>query len=319
MSFVKKTILLNNNQNEIAVLNIFKDGDSTFGAIKHVGVNSENLVLGVSVNNTQVLKQKLLLENGTYNFKFNNSFNINSNIGCVIARLTGNKAEPVLWGNNDDIVDYKSVVLDWLEKDAGTNPKKSESCEIRVASNKNEEIESEKLEKLKKTNLSELTKIEEELKGEEKEIEGGKISSEEMFGESSVDDVIKKEMEDNGDFFDMISEQIDDLFQSNPREENLEKIIPNSKWIKVCFEENSSQYVIGLVYEQGILKYVCYGVPGKKDLNSLSNIEEFTQWIPKDAEIEDGDGYWVIFQDAKTGESVKYWNIKLNTLLTFGL
>ena len=100
----------------------------------------------------------------------------------------------------------------------------------------------------------------------------------------------------------MISEQIDELFENNPREEVLEKIIPKSKWVKVVFEENQKTYVVGLIYDLGVLKYVSYGVPGTIDNNPLTNLEDYSQWLP----IDENNGYWIMFQDAQTGESVKY-------------
>ena len=121
--------------------------------------------------------------------------------------------------------------------------------------------------------------------------------------QAQIEKEIKESLNDeSGDFFDMISEQIDDLFEKNMRDEELERLIPNSKWVKVRFEENQKEYIVGLIYELGVLKYVCYGVPGEKEKNPLIGLEDYSQWLP----VNNQDGYWVMFQDSRTGENVKY-------------
>lgn len=322
MNFVKKTILLSNDKNELAVLNIFKEDNNTFGGLKHCNFNSNNLILGISVNNKQILKQNLVLNNGTYNFKFNNAFDINSNIGCVIVDKNDNHFTPIVWGNNNDIVDYKAFILNNFESEINktnfskiesdnknsqkfsTNPevkkvlsdfdnKAKELNDINIAIN-NEETKFFNNENAESVNVSSKEKIQK------------KLSPEEMFDDSNIDDVISESLSDsNSGFFDMISEQIEDIFLNNPKEEKLENLIPNSKWVKVNFDEMGKQYVIGLVYDEGVLKYICYGVPSTYDVNPLKDMEEYCQWVPLDKDESNLDGYWIIFQDANSGESLK--------------
>ena len=58
---------------------------------------------------------------------------------------------------------------------------------------------------------------------------------------------------ENHSFYNKLKGQIDRLFENNPEEEYLEKIIPNSKWVKVEYEADGDYYVVGLVYENDTL------------------------------------------------------------------
>ena len=306
MGYIKKTILLSNAKNDIAVLNIFKDNQNTFGSIKHANFNGDNLILGICVDNVKILKQNLSLVNGGYNFKFGNSFDINSNIGCVIVEKNATNIEPKVWGNNNNIVDFKQKIIDDF-KEVDSASKVNKQCKTIVDLKTN-------IDKDNSDYKDELNEIDKSIENEENllmKIDEDKLNNEvESQAQSLFEDnnaQIEKEIkevlkEDTADFFDMISEQIDDLFENNKRDEVLERIIPNSKWVRVKFEENQKEYVVGLVYELGVLKYVCYGVPGDINNNPLTGLEDYSQWLP----INDEEGLWVMFQDAKTGENVKY-------------
>ena len=111
-------------------------------------------------------------------------------------------------------------------------------------------------------------------------------------------------MDKNKYFYDEIKEQIDTLFNKYPEEEILKELIPESKWIKVDYENNGEHYVVGLMYEDGKVKYVCYGVPGVYGMEPPKELKGFCQWLPIDALKENGFGYWITYQDADSGENV---------------
>ncbi len=124
--------------------------------------------------------------------------------------------------------------------------------------------------------------------------------------DEEVEGIIDKELdEDKPTFFEMISEQLDELFAKYPSEPNLEKVVPNSKWVKVNYEGGGREYVIGLIYELETLKYVAYGVPAKRTDSIPDSLDEYSQWLPLDSKNPDGEGYFVMFQDAVTGDSLK--------------
>ena len=121
---------------------------------------------------------------------------------------------------------------------------------------------------------------------------------------------VTKEVEEKEEirpaFIDKLRPQIDKLFEENPIEGNLQNLIPNSKWIKVDYEDDGDFYVFGLLYDEaGQVKYVCYGVPGVFEDDAPKELSGYPIWIPLDKENGQGFGYWLTYQDATTGEPIK--------------
>lgn len=105
-----------------------------------------------------------------------------------------------------------------------------------------------------------------------------------------------------GSFYDNMREEIEKVLSSYPKEDALETTVENSRWVKIDYGEGKF-YVFGIIYGGGEAQYICYGVPsadGKTPPAGLDNCS----FIPSS---EDG-GYWVMYQDAKTGAAVKIYN-----------
>lgn len=111
--------------------------------------------------------------------------------------------------------------------------------------------------------------------------------------------------EEKPSFYFKLKEQIDRVFKDNPEEEYLGKIIPNSKWVKVEYAKEGDYYVIGLVYDQEHISYLCYGVPGVYQKTPPQELSGYPVWLPLDSEKKEGFGYWLVYQNAETGESIK--------------
>lgn len=106
-------------------------------------------------------------------------------------------------------------------------------------------------------------------------------------------------------FYDEIKNQVESLFNENSPEEFLQSVIPDSKWVKVELDSGGDYYVFGLIYEEDELKYVCYGVPSVYTSTPPTQLSGFPVWFPVDRDNNEGFGYWLTYQDASTGESIK--------------
>lgn len=106
-------------------------------------------------------------------------------------------------------------------------------------------------------------------------------------------------------FYDEIKGQLSLLFERYPEETFLNEIIPNSKWVKVDYENNGQYFVIGLMYEENEVAYVCYGMPGEYSVTPPREFAGLSQWLPLDPEKPNELGYWIMYQDAQTGENVE--------------
>lgn len=110
---------------------------------------------------------------------------------------------------------------------------------------------------------------------------------------------------DDINFYEEIKEQLDVLFERYPEETFLCEVIPNSKWIKVDYDDDGEYYVIGLIYENEQLKYISYGIPGQFDIAPPRELSENVQWLPLDPNKPQDLGYWLTYQDAQNGEAVE--------------
>lgn len=283
MGFYKKTVLLTNQANYekgMAILTIEQSGSGVFGSIKTFDIpKTGNLVLGITVDSKSAIKQNVIFANGNvFNFKLPTDFNINGKIGCVLVDLSHNEVNALVWGTNGNSAEYKKDIINVFNNDI----KVSTYSEPKLAE---KDIPQAKMEENKPTQ---------------------DIDPKLFEDDENIEEIIDKEMGENDDFYGLISDQIDDLFNKFPSEERLVEIVPNSRWIKVDYDGDGKQYVLGLVYDQNEVKYICYGVPSDKDNAPPSVLESYSQWL----ETDDG-GYWVMFQYAKTGENVIVDDVKM--------
>lgn len=107
---------------------------------------------------------------------------------------------------------------------------------------------------------------------------------------------------DKLEFLNSIVEQLDILFDQNPPDEILNSIFPDSKFIQV---QGESPYVVGAIYEEDMLKYIAYGVPANYNTLPPTDLGEHYQWLPLNPNDVMSDGYFMIYQDAITGNLVE--------------
>ncbi len=121
--------------------------------------------------------------------------------------------------------------------------------------------------------------------------------------EDNKQESIKRNVEDMS-FYERINPQIEKMFKNNKQELVLNEILPNSKFCRVEFEDGNGYYVFGIIYDDGLPKYLCYGVPAKKDSQPPQELSNLYQWLPIDATDDSGDGYYMMYQDALTGKNI---------------
>lgn len=114
-------------------------------------------------------------------------------------------------------------------------------------------------------------------------------------------DTLNKESEK---FLQLITDQLDDMFKTYPEDDVIMKIIPNSKIIKVTDTIDQSPYILGVIYENGEIKYLLYGVPCKYNDTPPKELGENYQWLPLNTDDPMSDGYYLLYQDASSGKIV---------------
>lgn len=103
-------------------------------------------------------------------------------------------------------------------------------------------------------------------------------------------------------YYEQVSDQIEKLFTEGTRETELESLMPHTKWVRVDFSGDGRFYVVGLVGDKP--DYICYGLPADYTPEPPDEISGYCGWLPLDVRNPQGKGYWLLYQDADTGESV---------------
>lgn len=103
-----------------------------------------------------------------------------------------------------------------------------------------------------------------------------------------------------GKFYFQMKEEIEKVLSSFPREYVLEDLIDNSRWVRINYGDDK-YYVFGVINEKEVPQYICYGVPSRDSRRPPESLKGLASFIPAAKE----GGYWVMYQDAHTGASIK--------------
>lgn len=106
---------------------------------------------------------------------------------------------------------------------------------------------------------------------------------------------------EGGSFYSRMKDEIDKVLSSYPTETALENMVEQSKWVRISYGDGK-YYVFGVIFGGGEAQYICYGVPSDNPNTPPPSIEN-SSFIP--AYPEGNSGYWIMYQDAKTGASIK--------------
>jgi hypothetical protein len=104
-------------------------------------------------------------------------------------------------------------------------------------------------------------------------------------------------------FYDAVREQLEELFAIHPSESKLAASIPESRFAHIRYG-TKDYYVVGVINEQDKPRYICYGVPATKSSITKRDLSENCEFLATDT-ASPNNGYYMMFQDAITGETLK--------------
>ena len=284
------------NGNEKAVLSLESESTNLSGRIRLYNFKDEPkgiITLGL-FSDGKVIKAGLTkISSMLYSFKTQQAALPNV-FSCAVINFNGGEPEPILYGNSEGAGSADEVfgaVISTLQNEPSVNA-------VTEALNKNGIDYDDEL----KDEINNV--IEEEFEKHD----CARCKYREYFYSHQTQTLSNQEeqaQEEQKTFFEEIRSQVDNLFEKNPTEEYLQELIPNSKWVKVEFENGGDYYVFGLLYDGDALKYICYGVPGVYQKTPPKQLSGYPVWFPLDKEKNEGFGYWLSYQDAESGESIK--------------
>lgn len=101
-----------------------------------------------------------------------------------------------------------------------------------------------------------------------------------------------------------VKAELEEIFKKFPQDKQLSALFADSRWARVNYS-SEKYYVVGLIKEDGKEKYICYGVPEKYSIEPPEPLKDCATFIPLSIFDLKGQGYWMMFQDAVTGNSIK--------------
>ena len=113
---------------------------------------------------------------------------------------------------------------------------------------------------------------------------------------------------DTDGYYRAVKGEIDELFQKYPRDQTLVGAFSCSEWVRVKGEENAPEYLVGVIYDDGKAKYICYALSAEDKTSPPEEIKDACTFVPVSA-FADDKGFFIIFQSATTGECIKLQKI----------
>ena len=118
-------------------------------------------------------------------------------------------------------------------------------------------------------------------------------------------DDLRHPFETDGEgYYRAVKGEIDELMKKYPRDNTLNGAFSCSEWVRVKGEEHAPEYLVGVLYDDGKAKYICYALAAEDKNTPPDEIKEACTFVPT-APFEGSKGFFVIFQSATTGECVK--------------
>lgn len=123
--------------------------------------------------------------------------------------------------------------------------------------------------------------------------------------QEKIKEEVKQEQkeEEKLEYYSQVETQIEALFSIYPSEENLQKLLTGSRFVKIDFNDDGKYYVVGVIYNDKKPEYICYGVPDNHANGVPNELLGYAEWLPVKID-EENDGYWIMYQDTKEGKCI---------------
>ncbi len=313
-----KTVILNNSQseNEKAVVSL-KENASSIIKFYNLKSQAKNLALGIKQDD-KIVKIPLSIMDGKSEFFLQNKIDLSKNLLCAVVDISNAFCpEILLSGSNNTSNENENIEEAFVQKSPDDSTvlyafDSTDKIEKIIDKNLEEDMQEDYFDacsncKYREAFYSGCEGYSDNFEAQ-KTSKVGTASSEKSGTINKTNDDKNKNSDENvdeQDFFLQVKDQVEALFEKYTPDESLSQIIPNSKWVKVTYE-NENYYVLGLIYDDDqTLKYISYGVPSQDSSTPPDDLVDYAQWLPKDMNDANSKGYWIVCQDAKTGETLK--------------
>lgn len=303
----KKTIILSDNDKNnrgLATLVLEKSSKGNIATLKAYNLKDKdtNFLLGINSNGKNVVKQNVSFIKDTFSFRLPNNIALDSKLACV---LTNSDIEPVLWGCTSNVAgDYKSSVCSCFDKPNVKELSKDQDIEdvkqelLDKMSHKSDEVKTNSV----KDDVDNKSSLFEPVSDSELDQQIDRVVNTKNISEIFEEETDK---DTSTPFFDRIKDEVQDLFSKYPQDSELENMIPNSKWVRIDYQNDGHYYVLGLLYKDSKLQYLAYGIPQITRGKMPDELVGYGRWVPLDPDNADDEGYYMVYQDVSTGKNIE--------------
>ena len=293
----KKNIILipadyNGVSNQKGVLSMEQKSGKLEGTLRcyNLKPTNESYMVGVAVGDCAFKTKATAKELSSLKLQINAPLNNTTKISCVIVQLNEKGYDTLLWGSTETTRAMQEHILiqSLLEK-------------TEILSNQMLAQKQSKLEEAESISSEQEEIFQDELLQNyiDKVVNDTEPASVKVQTNEKSNAIVQDTKQD---FYSRVEGQINNFFENNEADLALESIIPDSKFCKVNLD--GGYYVFGIIYEGGKEKCICYGIPCDYYDAPPKEIEGYSQWLPVDTNNYQGKGYWLTYQDAKTGENI---------------
>ena len=322
--FKKNIILLpayyDGVNNQKGILNVENENGELRCNVKcfNIKPTNEQFLFSIVVND-EVYKTKVSakeLSSLTYVVKSN--CKSGDKISSLVLSVKSNSYDILLWGTTETTKAWQTTSILKIENELKKETYSHLNNKYNVNSNNFNETEYQKEQQEIENYIDKIMDLtsdsQENLVNNEKIVQKSDFNTDKRefnifnqnYNDESKENEIKNRVEpdyQNENFYERVKNQIEDIFNNSEQDDLLKNIIPNGKFCKVKMEEGD--YVFGVIYEDNVPRYICYGVPCKQKGDKPTDLEGNYDWLPLDTQDEEGMGYWLSYQDASNGKNIK--------------
>ncbi len=110
---------------------------------------------------------------------------------------------------------------------------------------------------------------------------------------------------ENNPYYLSVKDELNSVLSRFESEDQLRALFPESEFVKINYDKDKF-YVVGVIKKQDKVKYICYGVPSEYSKNPPRELDGYCTFIPLSVFNIHGKGYFMMFQDAVSGECVNF-------------
>lgn len=292
---IKKTIVLKDNGATVGYVTLVRVGSEV--GVKTVlnVVPRGTLTMGIKTTSGTLYTEEIV--SARTESKPNISLMPADEVGIVIVDENGNKFAD---GGRKEAVNVTAVIKT-AENRRNEDTRVPEQTEEAIPENKEDD-------KARDTATATSTEAPEEvsdapdLSAISEDTTSQTVVEEDVVSDGTQDGLPPFYVNKGDNFYKNIRSRLNDIMTENPRDEELEKLIPESKWVRVYYDKDE-YYVVGILSEEGEVTFLAYGVPGVEGIRPPKEAEELCDFLPIPG--TPGEGYWIMFQNASNGEIAK--------------